>query len=217
MKQAVLHLKNNITDYIAKGLIFLVSIWVVFALCFQITMVGIHFSGNEQLERDIANWFSWKFDGNFKNSPGNIMYNAEEHIWVESVTNQVKIGKLAGNRNLEFGLKNILEEFLQEKDFELNPESKDKVTIDIIYLDVLKTKSNLSVFHKDAESVVIRLKGILKHDGKKIKEVIVEEESSEISMSTLAIDNGGNFNQQSLSNALKKSSNKLVNKLFEIK
>jgi hypothetical protein len=140
-----------------------------------------------------------------------------KEIWVESVSNKIQIGNLAGNRNLEFGVKNVVEEFLQEKDFELNPESKDKVTIDIIYLDVLKTKSNLSVFHKDAESVVIRLKGTLKHDGKKIKEVIVEEESSEISMSTLAIDNGGNFNQQSLSNALKKSSNKLVNKLFETK
>ena len=140
-----------------------------------------------------------------------------KEIWVESVSNKIQIGNLAGNRNLEFGVKNVVEEFLQEKDFELNPESKDKVTIDIIYLDVLKTKSNLSVFHKDAESVVIRLKGILKHDGKKIKEVIVEEESSEISMSTLAIDNGGNFNQQSLSNALKKSSSKLVNKLFETK
>jgi hypothetical protein len=140
-----------------------------------------------------------------------------KEIWVESVSNKIQIGNLAGNRNLEFGVKNVVEEFLQEKDFELNPESKDKVVIDIIYLDVLKTKSNLSVFHKDAESVVIRLKGTLKHDGKKIKEVIVEEESSEISMSTLAIDNGGNFNQQSLSNALKKSSNKLVNKLFETK
>ena len=148
--------------------------------------------------------------------PLNDLHQTKE-IWVESVSNKIQIGNLAGNRNLEFGVKNVVEEFLQEKDFELNPESSDKVAIDIIYLDVLKTKSNLSVFHKDAESVVIRLKGILKHDGKKIKEVVVEEESSEISMSTLAIDNGGNFNQQSLSNALKKSSNKLVNKLFETK
>jgi len=94
-------------------------------------------------------------------------------IYVESVYNKIQIGNLAGNRNLEFGIRNILEEFLQEKDFELNPESSDKVAIDIVYLDALKTKSNISVFHKDAESVVIRLKGILKHDGKKIKEVIV--------------------------------------------
>jgi hypothetical protein len=140
-----------------------------------------------------------------------------KEIWVESVSNKIQIGNLAGNRNLEFGVKNVVEEFLQEKDFELNPESRDKVVIDIVYLDVLKTKSNLSVFHKNSESVVIRLKGILKHDGKKIKEVVVEEESSEISMSTLAIDNGGNFNQQSLSNALKKSSDKLITKLFETK
>ena len=136
---------------------------------------------------------------------------------MESVSNKIQIGNLAGNRNLEFGIRNILEEFLQEKDYDLNPESKSKVSVEIVYLDVLKTKSNLSVFHKNEESVVIRLKGILKVDGKKIKEVIVEEESSEVSMSTIAVDNGGQFNQQSLSNAIKKASEKLVDKLFETK
>lgn len=140
-----------------------------------------------------------------------------KEIWIESVTNKILIGDLAGNRNLEFGVRNVVEEFLQEKDFELNPESNEKVSIEIIYLDVLKTKSNLSVFHKDKESVVIRLKGVLKSNGKKIKEVIVEEESSEISIATLVVDGGGNFNQQSLSNALKKASGKLVDKLFETK
>ena len=138
-------------------------------------------------------------------------------IYVESVSNKIQIGNLAGNRNLEFGIRNILEEFLQEKDYDINPESKSKVSVEIVYLDVLKTKSNISVFHKNQESVVIRLKGILKVDNKKIKEVTVEEESSEISMSTLAIDNGGQFNQQSLSNAIKKASEKLVDKLFEKK
>jgi hypothetical protein len=154
--------------------------------------------------------------GVFSILPHNESTQSKE-IWVESVTNKIQVGNLAGNRNLEFGVKNIVEEYLQEKDFELNPDSKDKVVIDIVFLDVLKTKTNISVFHKDAESVVIRLKGTLKQDGKKIKEVVVEEESSEISMSTLAVDNGGNFNQQSLSNALKKSSSKLVTKLFETK
>ncbi|MCE9540006.1 MAG: hypothetical protein K8R85_12425, partial [Bacteroidetes bacterium] len=136
-------------------------------------------------------------------------------IWVESVVNKIQIGNLAGNRNLEFGVRNITEEFLQEKNFDLNPDSNQKLSIEIIYLDVLKTKSNVSVFHKDKESVVIRLKGVLKIDGKKVKEVIAEEESSEISMSTLIVDGGGNFNQQSLSNALKKASDNLVTKLFE--
>jgi len=214
MKQTVLHLRKNLGDYLAKGFLFLVCIWIAFALCFQLTMVGIHFSGNEQLERDIANWFSWKFDGNFKNSPGNIMYNAEDHIWVESVTNQVKIGKLAGNRNLEFGLKNILEEFLQEKGLDLAPSATQRLKVDIIYLDVLTTKKNISVFHSNEEEVVIRLKGTLYKDGKKDKEVMVEESSSEISMSTLIVDEGGKFNQTSLSNALKKGCDKLITKLL---
>lgn len=143
--------------------------------------------------------------------------NLSKDIYVESVSNKIQIGNLAGNRNLEFGIRNILEEFLQEKEYDLNPESKTKVSVEIVYLDVLKTKSNLSVFHKNEESVVIRLKGILKVDGKKIKETIVEESSSEISMSTLAVDNGGQFNQKSLSNAIKKSCEKLVDKLFETK
>ena len=215
MKAKLLNLRKNLSEYLFKVFLTLVGVWIILALLFQLTMVGIHFSGNTQLEQDIANWFSWKFDGTFKNSPENIWYNAEEHIWVESVTNDVKIGKLAGNRKLEFGVKNILEEYLQEKGYDLAPSSLYKLKVSIIYLDVLTTKSNLSVFHKGEEEVVIRLKGVLMKEGSKQKEVIVEESSSEISMSTLIVDEGGKFNQTSLSNALKKGCDKLITKLFE--
>ena len=53
-------------------------------------------------------------------------------IWVESVVNKIQIGNLAGNRNLEFGVRNITEEFLQEKNFDLNPDSNQKLSIEII-------------------------------------------------------------------------------------
>ena len=141
----------------------------------------------------------------------------EQDLSVEGVTNEVKIGKLAGNRNLEFGVRNILEEFVQEKGYDINPNSPNKLYVQIIYLDVLTTKKNISVFHSNEEEVVIRLKGILYNNDKKVKEVIVEESSSEISMSTLIVDEGGNFNQTSLSNALKKSCEKLITKLLESK
>jgi hypothetical protein len=189
-------------------------IWVVAALLFQLFFVYLQFSGKENIASEIANEITRKIDGNFKNSPGNIWYNAEDHIWVESVTNQVKIGKLAGNRNLEFGLKNILEEFLQEKGLDLAPSATQRLKVDIIYLDVLTTKKNISVFHSNEEEVVIRLRGTLYKDGKKDKEVMVEESSSEISMSTLIVDEGGKFNQTSLSNALKKGCDKLITKLL---
>lgn len=214
MKHAIVHLRTNLFDYLAQGFAYFVAIWVVFALLFQLFFVYLHFSGNGELESKLANEISWRIDGTYKNSPGNIWYNAEDHIWVESVTNQVKIGKLAGNRNLEFGLKNILEEFLQEKGLDLAPDATQKIKVDIIYLDVLTTKKNISVFHSNEEEVVIRLRGTLYKDGKKDKEVMVEESSSEISMSTLIVDEGGKFNQTSLSNALKKGSDKLITKLL---
>ena len=214
MKAKLLNLKENLDEIILKGLLGVGLVWVVFALGFTLYALGVHFFGTYAQEQQMANEIAWKIDGTFKNSPGNIWYNADEQIWVESVTNQVKIGKLAGNRKLEFGVKNILEEYLQERGLDLAPDATRKLKVSIIYLDVLSTKTNISVFHKGEEEVVIRLKGTLYKDGKKDKEVIVEESSSEISMSTLIIDEGGKFNQTSLSNALKKGSDKLITKLL---
>lgn len=135
-------------------------------------------------------------------------------IWVDAVTNDVKIGDLAGNRKLEFGVKNVLEEYLMDDDFELSKDADYHLKVQIIYLDVLSTKRNVSVFHSDQEEVVIRLRGTLYKSGKKIKDVIVEESSSEIIMSTLLIGDDGGFNQASLSTALKKGCDKLITKLF---
>ena len=207
----------NIGDKLFRIFLSLVGVWIAFALCFQLFFVYLEFSGKDELQRNVVNWISWRIDGTFKNSPENIWYNAEDHIWVESVTNEVKIGKLAGNRNLAFGVKNILEEFLQEKGYDLSESSPYKLKVQIVYLDVLTTKKNISVFHSGEEKVVIRLKGILTKDGKKEKELVVEESSSEVSMSTLIVDEGGSFNQTSLSNALKKASEKLINNLMNKK
>jgi hypothetical protein len=193
----------------------LFGVWVIGALSFMLYMLYLEFSGDKETMTSIGNQLTWKFDGTFKNDPNNINYNEEEHIYVQNVTNNIKVGKLAGNRNLEFGVKNVLEEFLQEKGYNLTPEAKFYLDVDIVYLDVLTTKQSISVFHKNDNAVVIRLKGTLYKEGKKEKEVLVEESSSEVSVSTLVIDEGGKFNQASLSNALKKGCDKLITKLFD--
>lgn len=215
MKQKVTALALGLKE---RAIYFILAPFLAFiglAFLFQVFFVILQFSGNENLATEIANEITWRIDGTFKNNPDNIWYEADEHIWVESVENKVKIGKLAGNRNLEFGVKNVLEEYLQDKGYDLTPSAPNKLQVQIVYLDVLTTKKNVSVFHKNEEEVVIRMKGILYKDGKKEKEVMVEESSSEISMSTLIVDQGGKFNQTSLSNALKKAADKLVTKLFE--
>ena len=205
---------SNWKDKLAWAFLSLVGFWIIFAICFQLFFVYLQFSGNEETATKVSNWIMWRIDGTFKNSPENIWYQAEDHVWVDAVENQVKIGKLAGNRNLAFGVKNILEEYIQEKGYDLSQDAKYHLKVNIVYLDVLSTKTNISVFHKGEEEVVVRLQGILYKDGKKEKEVVVEESSSEISMSTLIVDEGGKFNQTSLSNALKKASDKLITKLL---
>ena len=214
MKQKAIALAIGIREKLFILFLSLVGLFIGLALLTQIFFVVLQFTGYEDFTTKIANEFSWRFDGTFKNSPGNIWYDASEHIYVEKVTNKVVVGKLAGNRNLEFGVKNILEEYAQEKGYDLTPDAENKLRVEIVYLDVLTTKKNVSVFHKDEQEVVIRLKGILYKDGIKEKEVLVEESSSEISMSTLIVDEGGKFNQTSLSNALKKGCDKLITKLL---
>ena len=214
MKNAAINLYDWIKNYVVLMFLGLFGLWILFALLFQLYFVFLQATGNDQRMQDVVNYIDTRLNGTFKNDPNNIMYNAEDHIYVQSVTNVVKVGKLAGNRNLEFGVKNILEEYLQEKGYDLTPEAKYYIDVDIVYLDVLTTKKNISVFHKDENEVVIRLKGTLYKEGKKEKEVLVEESSSEVSMSTLIVDEGGKFNQTSLSNALKKGCDKLVTKLL---
>ena len=210
MKQVIQSLRRNLHSYALNALLTVVSAWIFFALSFQLFFVYLEFSGKHEMERNVTNWISWRIDGTFKNDPVNIWYDAEDHIFVESVENQVKIGKLAGNRNLAFGVKNILEEFLQEKGYGLSEDAKYKLKVEIVYLDVLTTKTNISVFHKNEDEVVVRLKANLFKEGKKGKDIVVEAGSSEVSMSTLIVDEGGKFNQQSLSNAIKKACESLV-------
>ena len=214
MKQKVYLFVDNLSDKLFAAFLRLALLWVFVALSIQVYFVTLTFMGKDELITTYSNWFTHTFDGGFKNSPGNIWYEAEDHIWVESVENQVKIGKLAGNRNLGFGVKNILEEYLQEAGYDLTQSAPYKLKVNIVYLDVLTTKTNISVFHKGEEEVVVRLQGILYKEGKKVKEVVIEESSSEISMSTLIVDEGGKFNQTSLSNALKKGCEKVVLKLI---
>ena len=137
----------------------------------------------------------------------------EKEIAVLPVVNKIAIGKFAGSRNVAFGVQNIVEEYLQEKQYSINEDSDLQIKVELLYMDVLKTQTNLSVFHKTSDAVVIRMKGSVIEKGKVIKTTVVEESAEEISMSAVLIDEGGKFNNQNLSSALKKASNLLIDKL----
>jgi hypothetical protein len=140
-------------------------------------------------------------------------------VYIGGVENKIKIGKFTGNRNFAFGVKNIFEEILQDKEFSIVEVRNDAdiiLNVEILYFDVNRTKRNVSVFHSDVEETLVVMKSTTTDNtGKKIKEVTAEESSSEISTSTLITDDGsGKINQQALSSAIKKTCVSLVDKLF---
>jgi len=140
-------------------------------------------------------------------------------VYISGVENKIKIGKFTGNRNFAFGVKNIFEEILQDKEFsivETRGEADIILSVDLLFFDVNRTKRNVSVFHSDVEETLVIMKAVTTDNtGKKLKESIAEESSSEISTSTLITDDGsGKINQQALSSAIKKTCVSLVDKIF---
>ena len=84
-------------------------------------------------------------------------------------------------------------------------------------MDILQTKSNMSVFHKNDNAVVIRIKGYILDNGVKSKDYVAEEQAIEESFSTLIISNDGKLNKQNLSSAIKKTCESIIGKLINIK
>jgi len=140
-------------------------------------------------------------------------------VFIQSIENKIEVGSLTKNRNLVFGFKNILLENLQELNYDVTDSAKDadySIKVELLYFDVLETNSGFSVFHKSDNETVLRVKGYLYNkDGKKIKEFVSIGKSSEISISTLIISEGGGINQTSVSNVIKKSSETLILNLFK--
>ena len=135
-------------------------------------------------------------------------------VHIGTVTNKVKIGPLTGNKNLAFGVKNITEEAILDKGYDLIDNSELRLDLEIIYLDIQQTSTGVSVFHKTENETIIRIKGILYINNKKSKEYVATGKSSEISTSTMIIDEGGGFNQASARSALKKTIINLIEKLL---
>ena len=136
-------------------------------------------------------------------------------VYVGSVTNKVKIGPMTGNKNLAFGVKNVAEEAILDKGHDLtNDSSAFRLDLEIIYFDIQQTATGVSVFHKTENETIIRIKGILYNNDKKPKEYVATGKSSEISTSTMIIDEGGGFNQASARSALKKTIINVIEKLL---
>ena len=137
--------------------------------------------------------------------------NSQE-INIGKVENKIVLGDLAGNRDLAFGVRNVLEEVVQDAGYDLNPNSISEIT-KILFFDVQKNNIQLAVYGKQIDVYMIAAKATLYKNGKKKKSVTAKGNPKSISTSTLVIDGGGKFSQTNVSTAIKKLCERLINKL----
>jgi hypothetical protein len=129
---------------------------------------------------------------------------AQGVIQIGEVENNIKLGSFAGNRDLAFGISNILEEIIQDKGYDLSPTATTKIKVELLYFDVVKTNVQLAILGKNTDETQIIAKAYLIVEGKVKKSVIAKGTAKSISIATLIIDKGGKFSQTDVSTALKK-------------
>ena len=138
---------------------------------------------------------------------------AAQEIKIGEITNQIVLGDFAGNRDLAFGVKNVLEEVTQDLGFDLNPNSSLEINVDLLFFDVKKNNVQLAVYSKNTDIYTIIARASLYKNGKKKKQVTAKGQAKSISTATLVVDEGGKFSQTNVSTAIKKLCEQLITKL----
>ena len=136
-----------------------------------------------------------------------------QEVKIGTVENKIILGDLAGNRDLAFGVKNILEEVFQDAGYDLNPNSTLEITVDVLFFDVKKNNVQIAVYQKNVDIYSIIARATLYKNGKKKKIVNAKGQAKSISTATLVIDEGGKFSQANVSTAIKKLCEDLITKL----
>ena len=136
-----------------------------------------------------------------------------QEVKIGTVENKIILGQLAGNRDLSFGVQNVLEEVVQDAGYDLNPNSSLEITVDILFFDVKKNNVQLAVYSKNTDIYTIIARATLIKNGKKKKQVTAKGQAKSISTATIVLDEGGQFSQANVSSAIKKLCEQLITKL----
>ena len=139
---------------------------------------------------------------------------SQDLIKVGEVTNEIRLGPFAGNRNMVLGVKNILEELLMDLDYDLSPSAETQINIRLVFFDITNIGKNIGVYHNKVSATQIIAIGELQEGSKVKKRTTQKGVSKEISNSTLVVASDGTFNQQTASIALKKVLAQIVEELL---
>ena len=130
-----------------------------------------------------------------------------QEIKIEEVKNSIVTLQYSNARSLTFGIKNILEELVQDEGWYLNDKSTNKLEVELVYFGGKRTTANVAVYSK--KSNVIEIIAKCKCNG---NIVMAKGKAKDVTTSVILLNEQGDFTQTSLSSAIKKMCEQIIKK-----
>jgi hypothetical protein len=133
-----------------------------------------------------------------------------QDIKISDVQNNIQFGPMVGDQTITFGVKNILEELIQDEGYDLNPKSNDSLLVEIAYYGKTRKEKNIAIYTKKENIVEIVAFAKINEKGKIIKATGV---GKDMKSSLVILNNEGELKRSSINTALRKMCEQIIKKL----
>lgn len=133
-----------------------------------------------------------------------------QDIKITDVQNNIQFGPMVGESSITFGVKNILEELVQDEGYDLNPNSKDSMIVELVYYGKTRKQKSIVLYTQKENIVEIISFAKINDNGKVIKAVGI---GKDMRSSTVILNNEGNLQRSTINTALRKMCEQIVKKL----
>lgn len=133
-----------------------------------------------------------------------------QDIKISDVQNNIQFGPMVGDQTITFGVKNILEELVQDEGYDLNPKSNDSLLVEIAYYGKTRKEKNIAIYTKKENIVEIVAFAKINEKGKIIKATGV---GKDMKSSLVILNNEGELKRSSINTALRKMCEQIIKKL----
>jgi len=133
-----------------------------------------------------------------------------QDIKISDVQNNIQFGPMVGESSITFGVKNILEELVQDEGYDLNPNSKDSMIVELVYYGKTRKQKSIVLYTQKENIVEIISFAKINDNGKVIKAVGI---GKDMRSSTVILNNEGELQRSTINTALRKMCEQIVKKL----
>ena len=133
-----------------------------------------------------------------------------QDIKISDVQNNIQFGPMVGESSITFGVKNILEELVQDEGYDLNPNSKDSMIVELVYYGKTRKQKSIVLYTQKENIVEIISFAKINDNGKVIKAVGI---GKDMRSSTVILNNEGKLQRSTINTALRKMCEQIIKKL----